>query len=149
MNNINAYIIEKLKINKDSKLSDNQYSNKFGKGELTIFKDCDIYKVYGYGLKNIHKEYENRNHLYENINKYFNDDDKIWLVTETAITDSEMPAKLALEIKNAKPIIQSIDLYECHQGYILKKLENDQIVLIIKYLRKSGKLWQTKWLFKI
>lgn len=150
MNNLYQYIFEKLKINKDSKSNNksSQYRIMYGIGEIKLFKDCNIYKIEKYGSKKSSLEY-NDNSLKQLIDKYFNDNDKIWLVTETEKIDSNMSAKTALDIHHTKSIFQKINLIDYQQGYYLKELENHQLVLIIRYFRKSGKLWQTKWLFKI
>ena len=150
MKQLNNFILEKLKITKDSKSNNksSQYRIMYGNGEIKLFKDCNIYKVEKYGSKKSSLEYDDDS-LKQLIDKYFDDNDKIWLVTETEKIDSNMSAKIALDINKIKSIFQKINLMDYQQGYYLKELEDHQLVLIIRYFRKSGKLWQTKWLFKI
>ena len=147
LNNNSGIFLEKLKLGKDTKIEDD-YTSEFGKGILTTFKNCDIYKICRYGMKTLYQEFKD-SQLKGIINKYFNDNDKVWLVTESKKIDSEMPAKLALSLEHTSDIYTITDYHYYQQGYHLKKLENDQIVLIIRYYRADHKLWQTKWLFKI
>ena len=155
MKQINNYIIERLRINKDTYFHIDDYEEKYGPGKLMSFKDCDIYKVERHGMKNLRQEYKDRSGELNNIiDKYFKDNDQVWEVEELFKKNSKVTMQLNKEISkdivsNSKPLLQKVDTHYYQQGYFLKELPDKSIVLIIKYFRASGQIWKIKYIFKL
>ena len=146
MKDLNNYIIEKLLISKNTP-KQIDYS-KFGEGIEKKFSECKIYKKYSYTEISDYK-------LKVDIDKYFNDDDNVFVITEI-YTDRNNPEKFNKKLNDdfrkiiikRRGIWQHVYLLDMYRGYYFKILDDVQI-LVIKDFYKNGNIKQIQYIIKL
>ena len=151
MKEINSYIIERLKLsNKNVKLDN--YEEKYGKGELKTFSECNVLKIDAYGMKNSNEEFDD-SELKEFLNKYFENNEDVWIITEEfkhgLLNEPKINKSVIKDIAhNSSLLLQKVNLLKYKRGYYLKDL-NGQIILIIRDFLSNGKIRKIRYIFKL
>ena len=149
MKTLNNFIIEKLIINKD--IISNNYSERFGEGELKKFSDLNIYVLDAYGTKG---KTVNEEELEKEVKAYFNDNDNVWLIDESYINGNIVKNKINLNLlkeynTEAALIIQKVNIPSWRRGYYIKKLNNGIIILKITDFLANHFNRRVRWIIKI
>ena len=90
--------------------------------------------------------------LEEAIQKYFNDDEQVWVVVDDNgfNANHKLPDELFKKISNTKSIKQRVFLLTFQKGFYLKQLDDDQIVLVIKeFSKRPVGVKKETYIFKI
>ena len=149
MKTLNNFIIEKLVINKD--ITSNNYSERFGEGELKKFSDLNIYVLDAYGAKG---KIINEEELEKEVKAYFNDNDNVWLIDEPYMHGNVVKNKINLNLlkeynTEAALIIQKVNIPSWRRGYYIKKLNNGRIILKITDFLANHNNRRVRWIIKI
>lgn len=143
MKSFKNYIFEKLIIGKSII---NPYKKKYGKGELKKFKDCNIYTN-----PNNHRIVDDQR-LKDKINEYFNDEDQVYVIKETQLTNYEQSKNINLDkwlpFLTNPSFFQRVFLMNHRIGYYFKDIDG-QILLVIKYFRANRGYIDITYIFKI
>lgn len=142
MKNLKDIIQERLHINKDTNAMFNEILEE---GEECKFKDIDIYKTNCRNPKVIGDRT-----LINEINKYFNDDDKVFLVTKK-YGDTLDNNTVWEDIKpDKKPIMQKVYSITGKVGFYIKNVPSiNGICLIKKFFGTKIGIVKTQYIFKI
>ena len=151
MMNIYKYLVEKLVINKNLKKSSlYKYKNLYGEGEIKLFKECDVYTLNSYGHKN--EKIEDQD-IHNFVNKYFDDNENVFVILEDykngRVIKRNLNDSTLNKIFSTKVFDRIIKIMRYGRGYFIKKLSDDQLVLIIKDYLKNGNIKHCKYIFKI
>ena len=149
MKTLNNFIIEKLIINKD--IISNNYSERFGEGELKKFSDLNIYVLDAYGTKG---KTVNEEELEKEVKAYFNDNDNVWLIDESYINGNIVKNKINLNLlkeynTEAALIIQKVNIPSWRRGYYIKKLTTGRIILKITDFLANHHNRRVRWIIQI
>ena len=149
MKTLNNFIIEKLVINKD--ITSNNYSERFGEGELKKFSDLNIYVLDAYGAKG---KIINEEELEKEVKAYFNDNDNVWLIDEPYMHGNVVKNKINLNLlkeynTEAALIIQKVNIPSWRRGYYIKKLTTGRIILKITDFLANHNNRRVRWIIKI
>ena len=149
MKTLNNFIIEKLVINKD--IISNNYSERFGEGELKKFSDLNIYVLDAYGAKG---KTVNEEELEKEVKAYFNDNDNVWLIDEPYMNGNIVKNKINLNLlkeynTEAALIIQKVNIPSWRRGYYIKKLTTGRIILKITDFLANHHNRRVRWIIKI
>ncbi len=131
MKQINNYILERLHITKDTQPT-LDFKTIFKEGEECKFKDIDIYKTRS--NKNIDDLL-----LHEQISKYFNDDDDVWVIHEKqqipnmigGIKNEEICYDLSM---HKKGLMQKVYMVTGHCGFYIKDVPSINAICLMKKL---------------
>ena len=141
MKQIANFILEKLIINKNSKIkkefSKEDYEKYIINGSMCSFES--IKKT----INNCHKLSSNQEtQLIDDLKQYFNDNDKLYYkYRKVTIESTKLPDSIEEQIKpSVKPLYQKV-FYAKNIGFYVKELENPKaIVLIIKFFYSGSGL---------
>ena len=139
--NPNFSIYERLHINKDIKPIFNEILDEY---EECKFKDINIYKTNRVNNKPIEDKT-----LINEISKYFDDDDLVFLVTKKY--GDPLNSEILKNLKyNKKPIMQKVYSVTCRVGFYIKKIPSiNGICLIKKFFDKKNIIEKTQYIIKI
>lgn len=142
MKNLKDIIQERLHINKDTNAIFNEILEE---GEECKFKDIDIYKT----NCRIPKVISDRT-LINEINKYFSDNDLVFLVTKK-FNDTLDNNKILEDIKpDKKAIMQKVYSITGRVGFYIKNVPSiNGICLIKNFFGKKIAIEKTQYIFKI
>ena len=141
MKQINKYIQERLHINKDIKPIFNEILDEY---EECKFKDINIYKTNRINNKPIEDKT-----LINEISKYFDDEDLVFLITKKY--GDTLNSEILKNLKyNKKPIMQKVYSVTCRVGFYIKKIQSiNGICLIKKFFDKKNSIEKTQYIIKI